>query len=423
MSSVSLAAVELAAECLRRCDQLAAHSEVPGQITRRFLTPPMLAVHRDVKCWMQAASLAVHVDHAGNLIGRRPATNHPAKILLVGSHLDTVPNAGRYDGILGVMIGIAIAQALGDAKLPFSIDVIGFSEEEGVRFGLPYLGSRAISGDFDPAWLSLSDPQQQTMRAAIEAFGLDPNAIGSAAYLPDEVLGFVEPHIEQGPVLAQLGRSIAAVDAIAGQSRLLIEFTGEPGHAGTTPMHPRADALVSAAKFITKVSLYGRHVEGLRATVGFINAVPNARNVIPGRVELSLDVRHAQDTLRIDAVETLLQKAQQLAAEDRVRVTVVQRQDQPAAWMDPGLTECLRAAMKSSGIEPRVMTSGAGHDAVAMADRFPSAMLFMRQPTGISHHRDEDVELKDVAVAIDILLAFVHELANRLLLSNGPYLT
>ena len=199
----------------------------------------MRLVHNDVATWMREAGMSVRIDHTGNIIGNRPASDGDAKTLLIGSHLDTVPDAGRFDGIVGVLVGIAVVEAMRSIELPFAIDVIGFSEEEGVRFATPYLGSAAIAGRFDPAWLDLIDTQGLSMRSAIEAFGLSPIRIGDAAYSPDRVLGFVEAHIEQGPVLASEGLPIATVSAIAGQSRFRLLFRGRPGHAGTTPMTPR----------------------------------------------------------------------------------------------------------------------------------------------------------------------------------------
>ncbi len=402
---------QLAAECLSRCEELATHTDTPGQLTRLFLTPAMLGAHQCVSDWMRQAGLTVRTDGAGNLIGSRPPSTIHSKTLIIGSHLDTVPNAGRYDGMLGVVAAIAAVKAIGHAKLPFAIDVIGFSEEEGVRYSTPYLGSRAIAGTFDINWLSTTDTQGVFMVKAIEDFGLSAADLCSTAYSPDRVLGFVEAHIEQGPVLARLNLPVAAVDAIAGQSRLKMVFVGQSGHAGTTPMVPRADALVCAARFIVAVSDHGRNVEGLRATVGFIDSRPNARNVIPSEVTLSLDVRHADDRVRRDAVGKLCDLASGFASSDGVAFAITQTEDQSASAMDPCLTEKMQLAIASTGLPKFSMLSGAGHDAVAMAQRFPTAMLFIRQPSGISHHPDEDVERADVAVAIEVLARFVCELA------------
>lgn len=401
----------LAAECLLRCDELSTYTESPGQITRRFLTAPMRDVHAATTRWMDELNMTSRVDAVGNLIGTRSSAKPNCKMLLIGSHLDTVPNAGKYDGILGVIVGIAVVKALASADLPFAIDVVGFSEEEGVRFSTPYLGSRAIAGDFDVACLDLVDSQGHSLRAAIENFDLTPDEIALAAYPADRVLGFIETHIEQGPVLAILDKPVAVVSAIAGQSRLKICFQGNPGHAGTTPMFPRADALVAAARFIVSVSELAQAIDGLRATVGYVKALPNVRNVIPGEVEVSLDVRHTDDQSRLNATEELCKLAKQHSEPNRVACRVTERQDQPASAMDERLSGIMSQSISDTGAEPFCMLSGAGHDAVAMSDRFPSTMLFIRQPSGISHHPDEDVQQSDIAVAIEVITNFVRRLA------------
>ncbi len=404
---------QLAAECMARCDELSTHTETLGQVKRRYLSPPMRDVHNAVIVWAKAAGMTTRVDPVGNLVATRGSSNADAKTLLIGSHLDTVPNAGKYDGILGVVAGIAAVKALGAIELPFAIDVIGFSEEEGVRFSTPYLGSRAVAGSFDPAWLAIEDLEGHSMRSVIEEFGLDPGEISSAAYAPDHVLGFVEAHIEQGPVLSRMNLPVAAVDAIVGQSRLKLLFRGQAGHAGTMPMPHRADALVAAARFVIAVSQFGGSIDGLRATVGYMNVLPNVRNVIPDLVELSLDIRHADDQVRLAAVDDLCRRASEHAGTDGVTCEIVERQDQPATLLDTHLTDIFKAAMVTGGIEPHSMISGAGHDAVSMAPRFPTAMLFIRQPNGISHHPDEDVQQSDVAVAIEVLTNFIRRLATQ----------
>lgn len=358
---------------------------------------------------MRAAGMSVTVDDAGNITGTRASGWPNAKRLIIGSHLDTIPNGGKYDGILGVMVGIAVVQSLADVDLPFDIDVIGFSEEEGVRFSLPYIGSRAIAGSFDPAWLGHQDDAGITLASAIESFGLTPANLPSAAIDPDRVLGFVEIHIEQGPVLAKKNLAVAAVTAIAGQTRMRLSFVGDAGHAGTVPMPGRSDPLVAASRWIAGVSDHASGVNDLRATVGWIRCLPGARNVIPGSVEVSLDVRHGDDAIRQAAVDGLIERAGELSQAAGIAFQVLETQSQPAAIMDASLTEAIRGAMTAAGQTDFSMLSGAGHDSVIMADRFPTAMLFIRQPKGISHHPDEDVEASDVAVAIEVLNNFVIE--------------
>ena len=358
---------------------------------------------------MRSAGMTATVDDAGNIVGTRAGNQSDAKRLMIGSHLDTIPNGGKYDGILGVMVGIAVVSALGDIPLPFDIDVIGFSEEEGVRFALPYIGSRAIAGTFDPAHFDFVDDTGMTLASAIESYGLSPAKIADAAVDPSQVVGFIETHIEQGPVLAAANLSVATVTAIAGQTRMRILFQGHAGHAGTVPMPGRSDPLVTASRWIAAVSDFANGIADLRATVGCVRCLPGARNVIPGSVELSLDVRHGVDETRDRAVEYLLAHATKLAGQNGVRFEVLESQSQPAAIMDGGLTETMNRSIAASKQAPFSMLSGAGHDAAVMADRFPTAMLFIRQPKGVSHHPDEDVEASDVAVAIEVLTNFVIE--------------
>ncbi len=406
---------------MNRCDELALHTEEPGRVTRRFLTPPMQSVHRLITQWMRQLGMSVRVDATGNLVGRRAAgdantvdngvANASRRVLIIGSHLDTVPNAGKYDGILGVMLGLAMVELLGQRSLPFAIDVIGFSEEEGVRYATAYLGSRGVAGNFDSTWLGLFDSSGISMRDAMIAFGLNPSEIDLAAYSPENVIGFLEPHIEQGPVLERAGLPVGIVSQIVGQSRLVVHFRGEAGHAGTTPMVPRRDALVPAARLIAAVQEIGRRTEGMRATVGQVVVHPNASNVIPAEVYLSLDIRHANNSIRLSTVDELVRVAAAFASDDGVDFGVTRRNHTDSVAVSPRMTSILHAAVGDAGIRPLEMVSGAGHDAVVMASRFPIAMLFLRHPGGISHHPDERVDVEDVAVAIDVLEKFVSRLA------------
>jgi allantoate deiminase len=334
------------------------------------------------------------------------------KRLVLGSHIDTVPDAGAYDGVLGVALALEWTRLAQELKLPLPIEVIAFSEEEGMRFGVPFIGSRAVAGRFDPALLILKDADDVTLADAISAFGLDPDKIGEAA-LDAEALGFVEIHIEQGPVLESEGLSVAAVTAIVGQTRLTAEFRGHANHSGTTPMRLRRDALAGAAEWISAVESIALQTEGLIATVGKIDAEPNAANVIAGVAHVSLDVRHADDASRKTAVESLLAQAYAVAEKRGLTLEIARQMDQPAVPMDERLTAYLADAIAAAGLPEKLMTSGAGHDAMVMAARVPTTMLFLRSPGGISHHPDESVLEEDVEAALNVGHRFLQRLATE----------
>ncbi len=371
------------------CRALAAISEEPGRTTRTFLSPPMHEVHRKLGQWMRSFGMRVSVDAAGSLRGLLSG-NGPR--LLIGSHLDTVPNAGAFDGILGVVLGIALAEIAAQKSQRATIEVIGFSEEEGVRFALPFIGSRALVGTLD-------DPTRSLIEPAIRQFGLDPAHIPNARFAP-ETTAYLEFHIEQGPVLETLQLPLGVVDAIAGQSRFEFIFEGQTNHAGTTPMSLRRDALTAASEWILHVEQQAAAHEGLVATAGRITAEPNATNVIPGRVTVSLDVRHRCDVTRENATRGLIAAAAEIAEKRGISTRCEQRLDQPAVPLDKELGERLARAVESAGYPVHHMTSGAGHDAMIVAPHIPSAMLFIRSPGGISHSPEESVLTDDVEAAL-----------------------
>ena len=294
-----------AKEVIARCRTLARFSEDTGSTRRTFLSAPMHDCHRVITTWMAPLGVEVRIDAAGNLHAFYAGTKSAATRLLIGSHLDTVPNAGAFDGVLGVMLAIAIVEALDGKRLPFGIEIVGFSEEEGARFGTPFIGSRALIGRCDEDLLEREDARGISVRQAIEDFGLNPRELPLAA-LGDDILGYVEFHIEQGPVLETMQRPLGVVETIAGQSRLEFVFLGRANHAGTTPMHLRYDAIAGAAEWVTAVEREALKVPGLVATVGKIEAKPGATNVIAGEARLSLDVRHALDEARTRAVDDLI---------------------------------------------------------------------------------------------------------------------
>jgi allantoate deiminase len=391
---------KLAEEVIARCRKLATFSEDARGTRRTFLSAPMLDCHREVSSWMQSLGINVSVDAAGNLRGFYSATAAGAPRILIGSHLDTVPNAGAFDGILGVVLAIGLVKSLDGMRLPFAIEVIGFSEEEGVRFGIPFIGSRALVGRVDEELLGRKDERGISVRKAIQDFGLNANEIPRAA-LNDDALGYIEFHIEQGPVLENLGWPLGIVEAIVGQNRLEFTFSGQSNHAGTTPMNLRHDALAAAAEWIVAVENLARRTPGIVATVGCVEAKPGAINVIAGEARTTLDIRHASDGARTEALDELIRLAESIAARRGVTAKWRALLAQHAVAMDPFLTEQIDHAVQKAGCEPHRMASGAGHDAMILAEKIPAAMVFLRTPGGISHDPAESVHLDDVAKALE----------------------
>jgi allantoate deiminase len=400
----------LAKEVIARCRKLASFSEDTGGTRRTFLSMPMQDCHREITGWLKAAGAEVSVDGAGNLRGFYAAEQSNAPRLLLGSHLDTVPNAGAFDGVLGVVIAVALLEALEGRRLPFGIEVAGFSEEEGVRFGKPFIGSRALVGRFDEELLDCQDANGISVREAIEGFGLNPAEIPRAA-LRDDTLAYLEFHIEQGPVLESLARPLGAVEAIAGQTRMKLLFLGRANHAGTTPMHLRHDAIAAAAEWIVGVERTAQSHPGLMATVGQIEAKPGATNVIAGEALVTLDLRHKSDDIRSRAAEMLLRQAEEIAARRGLTLRQNVLLNQKAVAMDPFLVDQIEEAIRSVGCEPHRMLSGAGHDAMILAEKMPAAMIFLRTPRGISHDPAESVGIEDVAKALECGLHLLDRLA------------
>jgi allantoate deiminase len=395
---------------IARCRALAACTEVPGETTRTFLSPPMHAVHDIVRAWMETAGMRVRVDAMGNLRGVYAAAEENAPRLLIASHLDTVPNAGAFDGILGVLFGVELVEELQGERLPFAIEVIGFSEEEGVRFSKPFLGSLAVIGAIDDAWLAVSDRHGVSVAAAIRSFGLDPARMPEAV-LDEDTFAYIELHIEQGPVLEGDGISLGMVSAIAGQSRLELRFLGQANHAGTTPMLRRRDAMAAAAAWIVAVEQFARAQDGLVATVGRVETRPGAGNVIAGEVVATLDVRHAEDAVREQATVALLAAAQREAESRGVRVGSREVATQAAFPMDAALTAQLGDAANRAGSPARALVSGAGHDAMIVGRRVPAAMLFVRSPGGVSHHPEEAVLAEDLEAALATGMELLRDLS------------
>jgi allantoate deiminase len=400
-----------AATAMHRLDILGACSEEPGRLTRPFASDAMRRAHEHVTAWMREAGMEVHRDNIGNLRGRYEGAGGNAPLLL-GSHLDSVRDAGKYDGPLGVMVAIAAVQRLHDSgtRLPFAIEVVGFADEEGLRYGTTYLGSKALSGAFEVADLGRKDAEGITMAEAIRAFDGNPDRVAEDRWTGG-LLGYVEVHIEQGPVLEGRNLPVGIVTVIAGQSRFRLTFTGEAGHAGTVPMNRRKDALAAAAELVLVVEAEARAAEGLVATIGQIRVSPGAANVVPGEATLSLDVRHADDEVRLEHAQRMLEAAGDIAKRRGVSVVSEPIADNQSVPASPRLSSLLTQAVESLGGPAVKLPSGAGHDAVVMAGLTDIAMLFVRCKGGISHNPAESVNEADVAVTIDVMAKFLELLA------------
>jgi len=397
----------------RWLNELGRITDEPGKLTRTFLSPAMRRANARVGEWMRAAGLAVREDAVGNLIGRLEGSRPGAKTLLLGSHLDTVRDAGRFDGALGVLLPIVALDVLRQQGrvLPYAVEVLGFSEEEGVRFSSAYLGSKGFAGTLRAADLKLRDAAGIQVRDTLETLNGGTFALPRAAHRRSDLLGYLEVHIEQGPVLEAQDLAVSVVSAIAGQTRGRLTFHGQAGHAGTTPMNLRRDALAGAAKFISDVELIARMRPPLVATVGTIAVSPGAPNVIPGEVTLSLDVRHPRDVARRAALRRMLGLAEWTARRRGLRCTWTLTQDGNAVACDPKLTRVLADTVRKLQGRCPALVSGAGHDAVVMSALTPVAMLFVRCRAGLSHHPDEYAAPEDLRVALRATMAFLERFA------------
>lgn len=398
-----------AALVLERADHLAAFTEVGGEITRPYGSPALRAALDAAAAWMEAAGLSCRRDAIGNAIGRRGLPGEPAFVL--GSHVDSVRDAGRFDGPLGVLVALAAIERLGPAS-PVALELVCFADEEGLRYRSSYLASRAFAGLLLGHELEEVDDGGVPLADAIRALGGDPAALASVARSPEELLGYLEVHIEQGPVLEAEQLPVGIVTAIAGQSRGFVDVIGTAGHAGNTPPDLRADALCGAAEIVLAAEQSMDATPGLVATVGRIDVSPNVGNVIPGRVTLSYDVRHQQNETRSAAVEALRDTAEESCRRRGLRCGWRPLQDHPAVPMAARLRDHLRRAVEAAGVRPYELPSGAGHDAVSLAHLTDVSMLFVRCRGGVSHHPDESVQEGDVAVAIDVVEHFLRGVAD-----------
>jgi allantoate deiminase len=392
-----------------RCEALARLSEMTGGLTRVFLSEEQRLANELVLGWMRDAGMAARLDAIGNCVGRYEGDRPGLPCLMLGSHLDTVRDAGKYDGMLGVVAGIECVASLHarGIRLPFAIEVVGFADEEGVRFNATLLGSRAVAGTFKPETLAATDRDGVTMAQALERFGLNPAGIPKAARRRSEVLAYAELHIEQGPVLEAEGLAVGVVTAISGATRYAVEIEGLAGHAGTVPMTLRQDALAAAAECVLEVERIARRTRDLVGTVGRLEALPGAVNVVPGRAKLTLDVRSPHDTIREEAVMDILGAFATIGERRRVRITATRTHEGRTAPCAPWLMQQMAEAVAAEGIAVRELPSGAGHDGMAMIELADIAMLFVRCEKGISHNPAEAITLADAETGARVFLRFI----------------
>lgn len=396
-------------ELMRQADVLGLFSEDAPRVTRTYLSPEHRKAGDYLIGLMRRAGMSAGFDALGNIVGRYEATDPAAPVVMTGSHQDSVRNAGKYDGLFGIISAIACVKDLHDRgkKLPYALEVVGFGDEEGVRFGATLIGSRAMAGSFDPAWLDNADDNGVTLRQALVDFGGDPEGWPAIDRRGKGVVTYVESHIEQGPVLLNEGLPVGVVTAIAGASRMRVNVTGLAGHAGTVPMGSRRDALTAAAEMMLFVERYCEGKTGLVGTVGKLTVLPGAINVIPQDVEFTVDVRAGDDAVRREAVHAAQAGFAAIARRRRVTVDAAPFYAADAAPCDARLQAELAAAIAAHGIPVRHLPSGAGHDAMVFPVVARTAMLFVRcGNNGISHHPDETMTAEDAEIATSVLLHF-----------------
>jgi allantoate deiminase len=403
-------------EIVERIDQLGKISETPEHLARIFLTKEHRAAANLILGWMRVAGMRAHLDAIGNVCGRYEGERPGLPCLMLGSHYDTVRDAGKWDGPLGLVTAISCVADLNSRgkRLPFAVEVTGFADEEGIRFASTLLGSRAVAGTFDESVLGTRDRAGVSMRDALTIFGLDPDHIGAAARARRELHAYLELHIEQGPVLEQESLPVGVVTAISGATRLAVSMTGMAGHAGTVPMALRRDALAGAAECIVAIEEFcGTDHGGLVGTVGYINAMPGATNVIPGRVSFTIDMRAASDAHRKLAVADVVRQIENIAKRRvlalQVDVTHENRTVPCASWLKAQVAE----AVAAEGFRVFELPSGAGHDGMAMIDIADVAMVFVRCRAGVSHHPDEHVDVADADAGARVLLRLIENFRPR----------
>ncbi|WP_067094119.1 allantoate amidohydrolase [Marinomonas atlantica] len=389
---------------MARLETLGKISQSPDYLDRRYLSEQHKRANQLIDKWMTAAGMRSWQDQAGNIWGRFEAEQSDAPRYIMGSHLDTVPNGGKYDGMLGVVAPITLIEALHveGIRLPFHLDIVGFGDEEGTRFGSTLLGSRALTGQWPASWADLQDEDGISLTQALEHFGLNFDNVSEATIPTENLKGYLEIHIEQGPVLEQRNLSVGVVSAIAAAKRFEITVTGMAGHAGTVPMPMRLDTLAASSEMILAIESVAKE-HGVVATVGQISNRPNGVNVISGKTVFSLDVRSAQDFQRDDAIADIMDRLDNIAAKRNLALEHRPTHSAHAVQCDDELQSVLCNAIAAQDIGVHTLFSGAGHDAVAMADICPVAMLFVRCEKGISHHPAEAITTEDVSATLAVL--------------------
>lgn len=400
---------------VQRCEALALHSEQPGGLTRVFLSAENRAANELVLGWMREAGMRARLDALGNVLGRYEGERPGLPCLVLGSHLDTVRDAGKYDGMLGVVSALECVASLHErgARLPFALEVIGFGDEEGVRFGTTLLGSRAVAGTLQPAVLEATDAAGTTLADALRRFGLDPSRYREAARPAQDFLAYAELHIEQGPVLEAEGLPVGVVSAINGFTRLRVTLSGFAGHAGTVPMGLRRDALAGAAQAVLAVERTAASEPELVATVGRLEALPGAINVIPGEARFTIDLRAPRDEQRKRARAAIEGELRALAGTRRLELGVETLQEQPVTPCAPWLIAQMEAAVAAEGLRVRRLPSGAGHDGMAIAAITDIGMLFVRCKAGISHNPLEAIDETDAQTGARVLERFIASFSAR----------
>jgi allantoate deiminase len=401
------------AQAVARCDALAVppFSDSAEGLTRTYLSPAYHAAQDQIAAWMAEAGMSVRRDAASNLIGRYEGAVADAPALVIGSHIDSVRNAGAYDGPLGIMLGIEAVALLSSngIRMPFAIEVYAFGDEEGSRFPAAMLTSRAVAGTLDPAALEVADRDGVRLGDL-----LDLTAYLSAKRKPDDVIAYLEAHIEQGPVLEAEGLALGTVTGIAAQLRYEIGLSGTAGHAGTTAMGLRRDAVAGMAEMVLAAEAVATAgPPDLVATVGVVEVPSGAANVIAGRSRFTLDVRAGDAAVRDRAAEEVLRRFRDIAGRRDLGLSVRQVHDLPASPCDAGLMDLLDAATVEAGHRPFRLVSGAGHDAMIMAALCPTAMLFLRCRGGVSHNPAEHVEPADADAALAVMTGFIRHLGAK----------